>query len=88
MSTGVHYGVTRGDHVIWRLVSADWESNALYPATTLAIARTDSEEPVQIVGDDRCAAGYDGAFVDAAGDLYVQARAHWVSLLLEQTQTS
>jgi len=79
MATGVHYGLVHGEHVVWRLVSADWDSNALYPATTLAIARTDSDEPVQIVEDDRCAAGYDGAFVDSEGDLYVQAGAHWGS---------
>jgi len=79
MSTGVHYPIVRGDQVIWRLVSANWTTLELFPATTLAVASATGDTPVQIVEDGRCAAGYDGAFLDDAGDLYLQGGAHWGS---------
>jgi hypothetical protein len=74
--TFAHKGRVVGDSVVWQVVSANWATNTIHHAATLAVASATADDPVQIVEDTRCA-GADGGHVDARGDYYVVADAYW-----------
>jgi hypothetical protein len=69
-------GTVAGDRVVWEIVTADSDNIIAYPATTLAVASTESEEPVQFIEDDRCVGG-GGGYADAQGNFFVRAGALW-----------
>jgi hypothetical protein len=74
--TFAHKGQLVGDHVIWQIVSANFEAYDIEHAATLAIASATTDEPVRVIEDRRCA-GANGGYVDAAGDYYVRADGYW-----------
>jgi hypothetical protein len=65
-----------GDSLIWQINSNDWDTPAVYPASTLAVMSATRDEPWRFIEDTRCA-GTDGAYVDDQGDYYVRAGAYW-----------
>jgi hypothetical protein len=65
-----------GDKIIWNVFSGSFESSAVYPAVTLAIADANKDEPLRYVEDDRCLPG-GPAFVDERGDYYVHGAAYF-----------
>lgn len=78
LNTWAAEGHVAGDSVIWPLVSNNWDGENYHPATTLAIANAQTNDPVRIVEDERCV-GADGAYVDDDGDFYVRAGGYWGS---------
>ncbi|HEU5076596.1 MAG TPA: hypothetical protein VFU02_20545, partial [Polyangiaceae bacterium] len=73
--TFAHKGMLVGDHVVWQLVSANWDKNEIHHATTLLMVNV-NDDTVRVVEDERCA-GANGGYVDERGDYYVRADAYW-----------
>lgn len=71
-----HHPAVAGDKVIWEIVSTNEETEEIHHAVMLAVASTETDEPVRYVTDERCA-GANGGHLDEHGDYYVRADAYW-----------
>jgi hypothetical protein len=71
-----HHPAVVGDKVIWEIVSNNYEAKEIHHSVMLAVASTETDEPVRYVTDERCA-GANGGHMDERGDYYVRADGYW-----------